>query len=313
MHPLPAAVLVTGANGFVGTALCAALRAQGVDTVGAVRSDALPGQLAIGNLDADTDWSAALAGRTVVVHLAARVHVMDDSAGDPLAAYRTVNVDATVNLARQAHANGVRRFVFISSIKVNGEATNGRPFRADDAPAPVDPYGQTKLESERALQTIAAQTGMELVIVRPPLVYGPGVKANFANLLRLVGRGVPLPLGSVKNRRSMVALDNLVDLLIVCTRHPAAPGGIFLVSDGVDLSTAELVTMMGQAMGKRVFLVPIPVRLMHVAASLLGKRALVDRLLGSLQVDSIPTRDRLGWVPLLTPQQGIDRAASMSS
>ena len=308
-QPVPA-VLVTGANGFVGRALCATLLARGVDTLGAVRGAAAAGQIAVGDLDAATDWSNALAGRSVVVHLAARVHVMDDRAGDPLAAYRIVNVDATVNLARQAHAHGVRRFVFVSSIKVNGEATHGRPFRADDAPAPVDPYGQTKLEAERALQAFAAETDMELVIVRPPLVYGPGVKANFANLLRLAGRGIPLPLGLVRNRRSMVALDNLVDLLIVCICHRAAPGHVFLASDGVDLSTAELVTMMGRAMGKRVWLVPVPVGLMHFAAGLLGKRALMDRLAGSLQVDSTPARELLGWTPVLTPQQGIDRAAA---
>lgn len=303
-------ILVTGANGFVGSALCRTLRAQGADVLGAVRGHAGAGAIAVGDLDGNTDWRAALTGRTVVVHLAARVHVMDDRAGDPLAAYRTVNVDATVNLARQAHAAGVRRFVFVSSIKVNGEATYGRPFRADDAAAPVDPYGQTKLEAERALQALAAQTGMELVIVRPPLVYGPGVKANFANLLNLVDRGVPLPLGAVRNARSMVALDNLVDLLIVCTRHPAAAGQVFLASDGIDLSTAELVRMMGRAMNKRVLLVPVPVALMRLGAALLGKRGLVDRLAGSLQVDSSPARDLLAWTPVLTPQQGVDRTVA---
>lgn len=298
-------VLVTGAAGFVGTALCRTLRARGDDVVACVRAARAADQVAIGNLSAETDWLAALAGCDSVVHLAARVHVMSDRDADPLRAYRAVNVDATMNLARQAVQQGVRRFVFVSSIKVNGEATAEEPFRASDVPMPCDPYGVSKLEAEQALREFGRKSGLEVVIVRPPLVYGPGVKANFLNLMRLVKLGLPLPFGSVRNCRSMVALDNLVDLLILCTRHPQAAGGVFMVSDARDMNVAELVRAIAHAMGKRQWLLPVPPVLMRGAARMLGKSAVADRLLGSLQVDIAPTQATLGWTPVVTSQAAI--------
>ena len=203
----------------------------------------------IDGLSVAQSWTPALQGIDAVIHCAARVHVMDERAADPLAEFRAVNVEATRHLAQQAAAAGVRRFVFVSSIKVNGEETTpGRPFTADAEPQPQDPYGQSKLEAERALFEIARQTGLEVVVVRPPLVYGPGVKANFASLMRALQRRLPLPFGSIDNRRSLVARDNLVDLLVLCTRHPAAAGQVFLVSDGEDLSTAQLCRGLSRAM-----------------------------------------------------------------
>ncbi len=303
-------ILVTGANGFVGRALCATLGARGVAYTGAVRRDPGPHQVAIGDMDAGTDWRAALAGCSCVVHLAARVHVMDDGAADPLAAFRAVNVDATLALARQAVAAGVRRFVFVSSIKVNGEATQATPFRADQAPAPQDPYGVSKWEAEQALTALGRDTGLEIVIVRPPLVYGPGVRANFLRLMQLARKGVPLPLASVDNRRSMVAVDNLADLLALCCRHPAAAGQVLLAADGRDLSVAELLRLLAGAMGKRAPLFPMPVGLMRAGAALLGKGAVADRLLGSLQVDAGPTRALLSWQAPLTVEQGIARTVA---
>ena len=303
-------ILVTGSNGFVGSAVCARLRADGVAVRGAVRAGAGPQQVNAGELGPATQWGSALAGCTVVIHCAARVHVMADTDTDPLRAYREVNVEGSVNLARQAAAAGVRRLVFVSSIKVNGEATHGSPYFADDVPAPVDPYGQSKLEAEQALLAVGADTGLEIVIVRPPLVYGPGVKANFRNLIKLVGRGLPLPFGSLRNQRSMVALDNLVDLLVVCTTHPAAAGQVFLVSDGIDLTIGQLVTMIAQAQNKRPFLLPIPAQLMRTVANGLGKSAVAGRLLDSLQVNIEKTCAGLEWKPIVAPQVAIEKTVA---
>jgi nucleoside-diphosphate-sugar epimerase len=234
---------------------------------------------------------------------------MQDDTTDPLQAYREVNVHGTLNLARQAAEAGVCRFVFVSSIKVNGEGTQpGQPFTADDVPSPLDPYGVSKLEAEQGLRVIEEQTGMSVVIVRPPLVYGQSVKANFASMMRWVFRGVPLPLGRIKNARSMVALDNLVDLLVTCLKHPAAAGQTFLVSDGDDVSTTDLLRRTAQAMGKRALLLPVPVSWLEVVAALLGKRAMVQRLCGSLQVNIDKTRSILGWAPPLTLDQGLKKA-----
>lgn len=259
----------------------------------------------------DTDWSRALAGCSAVVHAAARVHVITEVAEDPLARFRHVNVAGTLNLAAQAAAAGVRRFVFVSSVKVNGEGTmEHRPFTASDAPAPQDPYGISKDEAEQGLRQIAQDTGMEVVIVRPPLVYGPGVKANFASLMRALQYGLPLPLGAVtQNRRSLVALDNLVDLLLTCVDHPAAANQTFLVSDGEDLSTAELLRRMGLAMGRRARLLPVPPALLKLGAMALGKADMVQRLLGSLQVDITHTHQTLGWTPPIGVDEGLRRAA----
>jgi nucleoside-diphosphate-sugar epimerase len=309
-------ILVTGATGFVGNALVRRLAAERScnDVVAAVRRSNLSWPegvrgVQVGNLLPTTDWGASFHGVDAVVHCAARVHVMQDDASDPLQVYREVNVDGTLNLALQAAQAGVRRFVFVSSIKVNGESTlPGRPFSADGEPNPLDPYGVSKLEAEQGLWQLAARTGMEVVIVRPPLVYGPGVKANFASMMRWVSRSVPLPLGRINNARSMVALDNLVDLLVTCLKHPAAAGQTFLVSDGDDVSTTELLRRTALAMGKRALLVPVPASWLEVVASLLGKRAMAQRLCDSLQVNMDKTRSMLGWEPPLTLDQGLKKA-----
>lgn len=310
----PQQLLITGANGFVGRALCAEAARQNFVVHAATRSACnLPFadvSRAVGPMDGLTDWEEALAGIDMAVHLAARVHVMDDTADNPLDEFRRTNVQGTLNLARQAAAAGVRRFVFMSSIKVNGEATQpGHPFTADAAPAPLDAYGISKMEAEQGLRDIAAQTGMEVVIIRPPLVYGPGVKANFAAMMRWLGRGVPLPLGAIDNRRSLVALDNLVDLVVTCLGHRAAANQTFLVSDGEDVSTTELLRRMGIAMHRPAHLIPVPASFLQGAASLLGKRDVARRLCGSLQVDIHKTRQLLGWNPPLTLDQGLKKAA----
>lgn len=307
-------VLVTGANGFVGRAVWGRLsRSYGADVVGTVRlaSDASTSLVPVGDLNAHTEWSRVLRQREVVVHAAARVHVMADAALNPLEAFRRVNVQGTLNLAQQAAAAGVRRFVFISSIKVNGEATAyGMAFSADDAPLPKDAYGVSKHEAEQGLRGIAKQTGMEVVIIRPPLVYGPHVKANFEAMMRWLARGVPLPLAAVtQNRRSLVALENLVDLVVCCVDHPAAANQTFLVSDGDDVSTADLLCRMGKALKQPARLVRVPIPLLNCAALLLGKRALAQRLLGSLQVDIAKTQNLLCWTPPVSLDQGLKIAA----
>lgn len=307
-------LLITGANGFVGRALCAEAASRRFAVQAATRLPCeLPGagaSRAIGAMDGATDWRAALAGIDRVVHLAARVHMMDDTSSNPLAEFRRVNRDGTLNLARQAAAAGVRRFVFVSSVKVNGESTApGRPFTADDAPAPLDAYGLSKAEAEAGLRALAQETGMEVVIIRPPLVYGPGVRANFAAMMRWLRRGVPLPLGAIDNRRSLVALDNLVDLILTCLRHPAASGQTFMVSDGEDVSTTELLRRMGRAMDCPARLLPVPAAWLQQAARLLGKGDVAQRLCGSLQVDIEKNRRLLGWQPPLTLDQGLKKAA----
>lgn len=294
-------VLVTGANGFVGAALVKALTEAGTDVVPVVRArggTADPRSVAVGDIHGATAYGAALDDVDVVVHLAARVHVMNDAVEDPLHAYREVNVDGTLNLARQAIAAGVRRFVFVSSIKVNGESTTGRgPFTAQEAVAPEDPYGQSKWEAEQALRALVAGSGMEIVILRPPLVYGPGVKANFRSLIALARRRLPLPFGCVNNRRSLVYLGNLVDLLIRCLDHPAAANRVWLVSDGDDLSLRALVTALRHAMGRGPGMVPVPEFLFRLAGKLSGRAAVVERLVGDLRLDIGSTRSELDWQP----------------
>ncbi|KAB0565142.1 NAD-dependent dehydratase [Pseudomonas palleroniana] len=310
-------VLITGASGFVGSRLVEVLKKKdGVKVTGAVRRQAVEHQngikqINVGELSPVTDWAEALAGVDVVIHAAARVHVMNDAESDPLAVFRKVNVEGTLNLARQAVANGVGRFIFISSIKVNGEATvPGKPFTAEDIPAPLDPYGVSKMEAEAGLRDIAANSRMEVVIIRPVLVYGPGVKANFLNMMRWLDKGVPLPFGSIFNRRSLVALDNLVDLVITTTTHPAAANQTFLVSDGEDLSTTQLLRRMATALNKKALLLPIPSAFLSTGASLLGKKSLSQRLCGSLQVDISKTCSLLSWRPPVTVDHALGLAAS---
>lgn len=308
-------LLVTGATGFIGSVLCQRLQSDGLTVRGAVRSLSLcQGSfeaVEVGEIFAETDWSHALRDVDSIVHLAARVHVMRDKSLDPLTEFRRVNVDGTVKLARQAAAFGVRRFVFLSSIKVNGEFTEiGRPFSADAEPAPEDPYGYSKYEAEQQLQKIAADTGMEVVIIRTPLVYGPGVKANFESMMRCLARGVPLPLAAATaNRRSLVALENLVDLISTCLSHPAAVNQVFLVSDGEDLSTVDLLNRTGIALGHPARLFYIPPKLLELGAAAVKKMNLYQRLCGSLQLDITKTRQLLGWSPPINVDEGLWRAA----
>lgn len=297
-------VLLTGVSGFVGRAVHECLsKVPTVDLVVALRNPlaGLPDTTIveqIAEINGSTKWTSALKGCDVVVHAAARVHVMNEASSDALSEFRKVNVEGSLNLARQAAEAGVRRFVFISSIKVNGEGTKlGIPYTADAVPAPVDSYGVSKMEAEEGLRAIACQTGMEVAIIRPTLVYGPGVKANFFNMIRWLHKGVPLPFGAIYNQRSLVALENLVDLILTCAAHPAAANQTFLVSDGEDVSTTELLRRMGTALGSPARLIPIPGWVLESGAALLGRRALSQRLCGSLQVDISKTRELLGWSP----------------
>jgi UDP-N-acetyl-alpha-D-quinovosamine dehydrogenase len=306
--------LITGANGFIGGAVLSRLRAEGRLVRGLVRGSACPAGCIVGPQlsAAEADWRPLLAGCEAVVHAAARVHVVDEEDPDPLGAFRAVNVAGTLNLARQAAEAGVRRFVFLSSIKVLGESTlPGRPFTPEDPPAPQDPYGRSKAEAEAGLLELAARTGMEVVIIRPPLVYGPGVKANFLAMMRWLRRGVPLPLGAVRhNRRSLVALDNLVDLTVTCVRHPAAANQVFLAGDGEDLSTAELLRRLAGALGVPARLIPVPVWVLEAGAAAFGRRQAMQRLCGNLQVDISKARQLLDWRPVVSVDKGLCRAAA---
>lgn len=310
-------ILVTGATGFVGSALIRRLASESrsSDVVVAVRQLEISWpegvrSFQVGELSISTDWSFPLTGVTSVVHCAARVHVMTDKSTDPLAEFRRVNVEGSTNLARQAAVAGVKRFVYLSSVKVNGEFTKaGQPFTADDVPSPEDPYGVSKYEAEQLLKQVARETGMEVVIIRPPLVYGLGVKANFESMMRWVARGVPLPLAAVtENRRSLVALDNLVDLIVTCLSHPAAANQTFLVSDGEDLSTADLLKRVGVALGHPAYLFKMPDALLKLGATLVNRPGIYQRLCGSLQLDITKTRQLLDWTPPVSVDEGLSRA-----
>lgn len=309
-------LLLTGASGFVGRAVLDRLiKDERFEPVIAVRR-ALPDlpvtikTVRVAAIDGASDWREAVVDCAVVVHCAARVHVMNDTSADPLTEFRKVNVEGTLQLARQAAEAGVKRFVFVSSIKVNGEGTlPGAPYTAYAEPAPVDPYGISKMEAEHALRLLAAQTDMEVVIIRPTLVYGPGVKANFLNMMSWLSKGVPLPFGAIHNQRSLVALDNLVDLILTCVEHPAAANETFLVSDGEDLSTTELLIRMGSALGTPARLLPIPVWVLTGGARLMRRTSLSHRLCGSLQVDIRKTRDLLKWQPPLSVDEALNRTA----
>lgn len=309
-------ILVTGATGFLGSSLGKTLSLAGRFSVKAhVRTDIkLPWAEEVIQL---SDFSKIQVSDNIfekvdaVIHCAARVHVMNDATSNPLEEFRKVNVDGTLHLARLAAKAGVRRFIFISSIKVNGENTeSGKIYKADDTPAPKDPYGISKMEAENGLKQIAAETGMELVIIRPVLVYGPGVKANFLTMMRWVHKGVPLPLGAIQNKRSLVALDNLIDLIVTCIEHPAAANQIFIASDGEDLSTSELLRRMANALGVRTRLLPVPQSLLVIMATILGKKPVAQRLCGSLQVDISKAQELLGWTPPLSVDEGLRLVAS---
>lgn len=309
-------ILITGASGFVGSALLRRLRSEGLAVRACSRRSMSEMELAgadpvrLPDAFAEADWSTALHGVDAIVHTAARVHVMSRQSSADRALYDAVNVQGTLNLARQAAQAGVRRLVFLSSIKVNGERTAGDDrFRATDAPAPSDAYGISKSRAEDGLRDIAAQSGLEVVIVRPPLVYGPGVKANFRALMKAVKSGVPLPLASVRNRRSLVGLDNLVDLLCQCLRHPDAANQTFLVSDDHDLSTPDLLQRLAAALETPARLFAAPTGALILAAALIGRREQACRLLESLRVDVQPTRDRLGWTPPIGVDEGLRRTA----
>lgn len=309
-----ARVGVTGANGFVGRQLVSSLADRGFRTTAIARHpyDVPEGALWVQSpsLDAAADWSRSVDGLDVLIHCAGRAHILNDTASDPAAAFEGINAEGTAQLARQAAARNVRRFVFLSSIKVNGESTlPGHPYTADDQPAPRDAYGASKLNGERALFAIGAQTGMEIVVIRPPLIYGPGVSANFYSLMKAIALGIPMPFGSIRNERSLLFLGNLVDLILCTIDHPAAAGQVFLARDGCDLSTSELTKRLATALEKRVRSLNIPAAALWALATLLGKRLLAQRTLCSLAVDDTATRRRLGWSPPFTIAQGLSVTA----
>jgi UDP-glucose 4-epimerase len=309
-----ARVLVTGATGFVGEAVVFRLLLDKIYTpVAAARGETrLSGLCDVVSFDLDERvLLPPLNNVQTVIHCAARVHVMNEGEADPLAMFRQMNVQGTARLARHAAASGVKRFIFVSSIKVNGEESPaGRPFTAADIPAPVDPYGISKCEAEEVVRQIALETAMELVIIRPPLVYGPGVKANFLSMMRWLQKGLPLPLGALGNRRSLVAISNLVDLLVTCIDHPKAANQTFLVSDGEDLSTTQLLQRMASALTVRARLLPVPPFVLRLGAALLGRRAWAQRLCGSLQVDMEKTRTVLEWTPPVSVSQALQATAN---
>ena len=302
-------VAVTGADGFVGRALCSALEAHGTSVRRLQRRSGGDNRaFAVGDIGPDTDWSAALRGVHDIVHLAARVHVMGDTTTDPLAEYRRVNVEGTRALARAAVTAGVARLVFLSSVKVNGESTR-RPFTEGDTPAPQDPYGVSKWEAEQALTQVARGSAMQWVILRPPLLYGPGVGANFLRLMHAVARGLPLPLAAIDNRRSLLYLGNLVNAIRVCLSEPGAGDQLFLLSDGEDVSSAQLVRRLAAALQVRARLLPMPAAWLRLAGRFTGRSAAVERLIGSLQVDSSRFRATLRWSPPFSLEQGLAETA----
>lgn len=301
-------ILVTGSTGFVGQNLVNRLGDSSVICLGRSKLAQFGGCFFYGELDEIFDFKEALNGADTVVHLAARVHITKDTDKDPLSAFRLINTAGTLNLAQQAANTGVKRFIFVSSILVNGNLTTcGYSFCYKDTSCPDGDFALSKYEAEIGLKEIAKTTGMEVVIIRPPLVYGPGVKANFASMMNLAKKNLPLPLGSIKNKRSLVAIDNLVDLIITCIHHPKAANQTFLVSDDHDVSTTELLEELTRAAGKKPRLIPVPMKLIQIAANLLGKKAIADRLCGSLQIDISYTKDTLNWKPPVSFEKGIAR------
>lgn len=308
-------IFVTGASGFLGSALIEKLAStKNYKVVVPVRREGTEFAEGIEPVLVKTDYllngELPLGGVDVVVHCAARVHVMSETISDPLKEFRRINVDGTLRLAEQAALAGVKRFIFISSVKVNGELTTlGKPFTADDEPAPSDPYGISKMEAEQQLRLLGQRTGLEIVIIRPVLVYGPGVRANFRSLMSWVNKGYPLPLGAVRNKRSLVSLGNLVDLIVTCLEHPGAENQTFMVSDDDDMSTTDLLVRMSKALGRRPYLIPVPMSLLLKGSAFLGRRAVGLRLCGSLQVDISKTRNLLDWIPPISVEDALRKSA----
>ena len=306
-------ILITGASGFLGSFIVQVLKNTSNFNISVSVRTPVFFENSIdthvtGNISSETDWSNALHGKDVVIHTAGRVHLEKDLLSNPLTEYRKVNVDGTVRLANQASDAGVKRFIFLSSIKVNGEITKeGIPFSAFDAPAPVDDYAMSKNEAEQALFAFKDKSKMEIVVIRPPLIYGYGVKGNFSGLIKLISYGIPLPLEGINNRRSFVGLDNLVDLIIKCIEHPAVANKVIFASDGNDISTSQLIRELGYAMDRPVRLFPVPSALLYWSASLVGRRLMAQRLLASLQVDISETQKLLNWVPPFTFNEGLKR------
>ncbi len=309
-------ILVTGATGFVGRRLLQLLLENNFQ-VSAVSRRPVDGRSlsvnrhTVGNINSYTDWGEVLPGVDVVIHTAARAHIMNDMVPDPLSEFRKVNVDGTLNFARQSAEAGIKRFIFISSVKVNGEATEiGRPYTEVVDSIPEDPYGLSKYEAEQGLYALSAKTGMEVVVIRAPLVYGSGVKANFKTMMKWLACGIPLPLGGINNHRSLLALDNLVDFILTCIAHPAAANQTFLVSDDHDLSTSELLKLLGDALSKPARLFSLPCSWIKIAADLVGKSGNYRRLCGSLQVDISKAKNLLNWHPPVSVEEGLRIAAT---
>jgi nucleoside-diphosphate-sugar epimerase len=298
-------ILVTGASGFVGAAICRQLTSESKNFLPVHRDGQQLGS-SIGSINGSTDWSNALKEISHVIHTAARVHVMKGKGTDSLSKFRKVNVEGTLNLARQCAESGVKRFIFISSIKVNGEqTTNGMAFTEKDEPRPCDPYAISKHEAEERLRNLALETSMEVVVIRPPLIYGPGVKANFLSLMKIVKAGFPLPLGRIDNKRSMVSLDNIVDIIITCLTHSKAGNQTFLISDGESLSVTQLLNRLASAMDLPSRLIPIPSPYLQFGLRIIGKQSIANRLLGSLQIDNTKIKTMLNWSPILNVDEGL--------
>jgi len=308
-------ILVTGANGFIGRALCERMKVDEYHVRGSIRDETqmtlLPlgvEAVQVGSICSETNWSKALDGIDRIVHLSARLHVLRENTVDPVAAFRKINVDGTKCLALQAVKAGVKRFVYLSTVKVNGEGRS-TPYNEEDLQKPQDDYSMSKWEAEKILSKIAEETGMEIVILRSPLVYGPRVKANFLRLLKVVERGIPLPLASVDNRRSLIYLGNLVDAIITCIKHPRATGQTYLVSDGEDVSTPELIRLISKAMGRKARLFSFPPSMLKTIGKITGRSAEIYRLIGTLCVECNKIRTMLGWDPPYTPEEGISKTA----
>lgn len=300
-------IILTGSSGFVGRKIKNFIPKEKLILVGRRNLDE-EYSFFLSDLDESSQYGDIMKDVSCIIHCAARAHVMHEGHDNPYCLYHKINVDGTLNLARQAAVNGVKRFIYISSIKVNGESTIiNSPFTEKDIPAPEDAYGTSKLAAENSLRDLAIETDMEVVIIRPPLVYGPGVKANFAAMMNLASKNLPLPLGAINNKRSMVALDNLVDLIVSCIDHPKAANQIFLVSDDHDISTTELLEMMIRGTGKTPRLLPVPMGWLKFVGKLIGKQAVIERLCGNLQVDISHTKETLGWQPPISMEEGIKR------